>query len=89
LPSGLRRARLQAVYPVLRGKDVETGRFSQEARLRQFDILRTAQQHVLDLDNWHEFLGALRQARHRSGSMITSRFTIVFCYIAFLVGRRD
>jgi len=86
---GLRRARLQAVYPVLRGKDVETGRFSEEARLRQFDALRTAQQHVLDLDNWHGFLGALRQAGYRSGSMITSRFTIVFCYIAFLVGRRD
>jgi hypothetical protein len=86
---GLRRARLQAVYPVLRGKDAETGRFSEKTRLRQFDILRQAQQDVLDLVNWHEFLSSLRQAGYRSGSMITSRFTIVFCYITFLIGRRD
>ncbi|MGH3669960.1 MAG: DUF262 domain-containing protein [Pseudonocardiaceae bacterium] len=86
---GLRRARLQAVYPVLRGKDAETGRFSEKARLRQFDILRQAQQEALDLVNWHEFLSSLRQAGYRSGSMITSRFTIVFCYITFLIGRRD
>lgn len=86
---GLRRARLQAVYPVLRGKDAETGKFSEESRLRQFEVLREAQQYVLDLANWQEFLSALRQAGYRSGSMITSRFTIVFSYVAFLVGRRD
>jgi hypothetical protein len=86
---GLRRARLQSVYPVLRGKNAETGKFSEEARVRQFTVLRDAQQYALDLTNWHEFLSALRLAGYRSGSMITSRFTIVFCYMAFLVGRRD
>ncbi|SDG04274.1 Putative DNA-binding domain-containing protein [Lentzea fradiae] len=86
---GLRRARLQAVYSVLRGKDAETGKLSEEARLRQFEVLREAQNFALDLDNWHDFLGALRLAGYRSRSMVTSRFTIVFSYVTFLVGRRD
>ncbi|MDQ0379990.1 GmrSD restriction endonuclease domain-containing protein [Amycolatopsis thermophila] len=86
---GLRRARLQAVYPVLRGKELDTGRISPDARERQFDLLRAAQREALDLDNWHEFLGALRHAGYRSGAMITSRFTIVFSYIAFLIAKSD
>jgi hypothetical protein len=86
---GLRRARLQAVYPVLRGKELDSGRISEEARQEQFDKLRLAQDVVLDLRNWHEFLSALRLAGYRGRSMITSRFTIVFCYITFLIGRRQ
>jgi hypothetical protein len=34
-------------------------------------------------------MSAVRHAGYRSGSIITSRFTIVFSYIAFLIGRRD
>jgi hypothetical protein len=86
---GLRRARLQAVYPVLRGKELDTLRLSEDTRKRQFELLRSAQQEALDLTNWHEYMSALRHAGYRSGSMITSRFTIVFSYIAFLIGRRD
>ncbi|RZS32206.1 putative DNA-binding protein [Herbihabitans rhizosphaerae] len=86
---GLRRARLQAVYPVLRGKEIDTGRMSEEVRTRQFELLRDAQKEALDLDNWHEFLGALRQAGYRSGSMITSRFNVLYCYVMFLIGWRD
>ncbi|MDN5852457.1 MAG: DUF262 domain-containing protein [Actinomycetia bacterium] len=86
---GMRRALLKAVYPVLRGKDIETGRPSVEARDRQFALLRAAQEEVLDLTNWHEFLKSLRQAGYRSGAMITSEFNILFSYMIFLIGRRD
>src|SRR5262249_30249214 len=36
-----------------------------------------------------EFLKALQEAGFRSGKMITSRNTIVYSYLIFLIGRRD
>ncbi len=59
--SGLafRRGRLQHVYSLLRGKDLETGQVSPQQREAQFERLREAQEHVLDLSNWHEFLKCL------------------------------
>ena len=44
-----RRARLQHVYSVLRGKDLETGGVSTERRTEQFERLAEAQEQVLDL----------------------------------------
>ena len=38
-----RRARLQYVYSILRGKDLETGQFSDERRETQFEKLKNAQ----------------------------------------------
>ena len=37
---GFRRARLQYVYSLLRGKDLETGEFSEQHRIDQFAILK-------------------------------------------------
>src|SRR5690606_9320695 len=39
---GFKRARLRHVYSILRGKDVETGEFSDERRNSQFEILTYA-----------------------------------------------
>lgn len=86
---GLRRAQLRAVYPVLRGKEIDTGKVSTEARDAQFKLMRLAQEQVLDLTNWHEFLKAVQQAGYRSRSMITSEFNVLFSYVTFLIGRRD
>jgi len=86
---GLRRGRLSATYQVLRGKDPDTGQFSDEAREKQFGLLRSAQEDVTDLTNWHEFLKSLRQAGYRSSSMVTSDNNILYSYLAYLIGRRD
>ena len=83
----LRRGRLQYVYQMLRGKDLETKQVSPEIRERQFERLRQAQKSVLDLTNWHEFLKAVRRAGYRSGSMITSHNNLLFSYLLYLVGR--
>ena len=83
------RARLQHVYSILRGKDLETGRVSEERRKEQFDVLAAAQDEVLDLTNWHEFLKCLRFAGFRGRKMITSDNTILFSYALWLIGRRD
>jgi hypothetical protein len=84
-----RRGRLQYVYSLLRGKDLDTGVVSPERRAEQFERLRRAQDDVLDLSNWHEFLKCLGAAGFRSRRMITSENAIIFTYALWLVGRCD
>ncbi|MGB3356832.1 MAG: DUF262 domain-containing protein [Mycobacterium sp.] len=84
-----RRARLQYVYNILRGKDLETGNVSASRREAQFQILSGAQDRALDLTNWHEYLKCVYAAGYRSGRMITSQNTILFAYALWLIGRVD
>lgn len=84
-----RRGRLQYVYSILRGKDLETGKFSPERRDAQFEQLRDAQAAALDLTHWHEYLKCLQQAGFRSSRMISSETALMYVYILWLLGRRD
>ncbi len=86
---GFRRARLQHVYSILRGKDLDTQEFSDERRVAQFDVLKRAQAHVLNLTFWHDFLKAVRQSGHRSKQTITSPTAVVFAYTLYLLGRTE
>jgi hypothetical protein len=81
------RGRLKSVYQVLRGKDLETGRFSPERRNEQFVRLRTAQQQVLNLTHWHQFFGALVGAGFRSGDLISSENALLYAYAFYLIGK--
>jgi hypothetical protein len=85
---GFRRARLQHVYSLLRGKDLETGKFSDEQRVSQFDILKKSQAETLNLQHWHEFFKVLMRAGYRRGDMISSQINLLFCYALFLIGRK-
>jgi len=84
-----RRARLQHVYSVLRGKDMETGEVSESRRDKQFRLLREAQDYVLDLQNWHEYFKCLLRAGFRSGQMVSSEAGMLYTYALYLIGRRD
>jgi hypothetical protein len=84
-----RRGRLQHVYSILRGKDLDTGVISPRRREEQFDWLRQAQESVVDLTNWHEYLKCLTAAGFRSRKMITSENAVIFTYALWLIGRRD
>jgi hypothetical protein len=86
---GFRRARLQYAYSILSGKDLETGEVSDDLRLENFQTLQEAQDYALDLTHWHEYFNALSRAGFRSGDMITSQMTIFYCYLMYLIGRRD
>jgi len=86
---GFRRARLQHVYNILRGKDLETGEFSDERREEQFEILRNAQDQVLNLQNWHEFQKCLLRAGYRSADMITSQVGLLYAYVFYLIGKHN
>jgi len=84
-----RRARLQHVYSILRGKDLSTGEVSTARRDEQFERLRSAQDEVLDLTNWHEYLKCLTLAGFRGRRMVTSDTALIYCYVIWLIGRRN
>ena len=84
-----RRGRLQHVYSILRGKDLETGDVSASRRIEQFDKLRRAQDEVINLTNWHEFLKCLNHAGFRSGRMIASESAVIYTYVLWLIGKCD
>ena len=85
---GFRRARLRAVYSILRGRDVETELYSDDLREQQFQTLQDAQAGVLDLQNWHEFLKSLMRAGYRSDKMISSNNALLYSYVFYLIGKR-
>lgn len=86
---GFRRARMQYVYSILRGKDLDTGEFSEERRTKQFEVLKEAQDKTLNLNNWHEFLKAVRLAGYTRGDYISSRTGLVYVYVMFLIGKYE
>ena len=83
------RARLEHVYSILRGKDLDTGEFSADRRENQFARLRDAQSKVLNLQYWHDFLQCIRQAGYRDSWMISSRNTLLYSYTLYLIGRTE
>ena len=84
-----KRARLKYVYSILRGKDLETEKFSDERREQQFELLKDSQQRTLNLQYWHDFMNCIRQAGFRSGKMISSQNNLLFSYILYLIGRTE
>ncbi len=84
-----RRGSLRHAYRILHGKNLDAGTPSTDQRTAQFDKLRTAQDEVLDLTNWHEYLKCLTYAGFRSERMITSRNALICTYALWLIGRRD
>jgi hypothetical protein len=84
-----RRAVLRHAYSILRGKDLETGAHSQERREEQFDRLQAAQDHLVNLLHWHEFLQCLERAGFRGSKMISGQNAILYSYALWLIGRVD
>jgi hypothetical protein len=84
-----RRAVLRHAYSILRGKDLETGEFSAQRREEQFDRLQRAQDHVVNLLHWHEFLQCLERAGFRGSKMISGENAILYSYGLWLIGRVD
>lgn len=81
------RGRLKSVYQVLRGKDPDTGEYNPQRRQDQFDILAEAQEHVLNLNNWHQYFKALVGAGFRSGELVSSKNALLFGYAFYLIGK--
>ena len=74
----LKRAKLESVYNVLRGRDIKSGRENPEVREEQFQKLKMGQSEVLKLDNWHSFLSALQHVGYRNEKMLTSETVVIY-----------
>jgi len=86
---GFKRAQLKYVYSLLRGKDLETQKFSDERRKEQFEVLQKAQERALNLQYWHDFMQCIRQAGFRSEKTISSQNNLLMSYILYLMGRTE
>ena len=86
---GFRRARLEHIYSILRGKDLQTGEFSDKRREEQFAVLKKSQKYILDLQHWHEFFKALVLAGFRRSDLISSKNALLYTYALYLIGKRD
>lgn len=84
-----KRAVLRYVYSILRGKDLETGEFSEERRDEQFNKLKEAHKKALNLTNWHEYLKCIQQAGYIKGDIISSKTTIIYVYVMYLIGKEE
>lgn len=84
-----KRAKLKYVYSILRGKDLETEKFSDERRVEQFAILKKAQGRTLNLQYWHDFMNCVMQAGFRGSKMISSENNLLFSYMLYLIGRTE
>lgn len=84
-----KRGRLKHVYSILRGKDLDTGEFSAERRETQFAKLKDAQDRVLNVQYWHDFLNCIRLGGFRSGKMVSSNNNLMFSYMLYLLGRTE
>lgn len=86
---GFRRGRMQYVYSLLRGKDLQSGEYSEQSRNAQFALLQKAQAHTLNVQYWKDFLKCLLHAGFRSSRDISSQNAVLFTYILYLIGRVD
>lgn len=86
---GFRRARLRYAYMLLRGKNLETGKFSEEEREKNLKIFKDAVDKVMDLNNWHAFLNIVAEAGYINNKQIASSNAVVFSYILYLIAKYD
>lgn len=84
-----KRGRLRYAYLLLQGKDLETGKFDADRRTEQFGKLAEAQNSVIDLNNWHEFLKSIQRAGYYTSRQVTSAGAVTFAYMLWLIGKDD
>jgi hypothetical protein len=86
---GFRRSRLRYAYMLLRGKDFDRNVFDNQLRDKRFGELKEHLSMVLNLENWHDFIKCILSAGFISPQLISSKIAIVYCYVLFLIGRKD
>ena len=86
---GFHRARLRYAYMLLRGKNLETGKYSDETRTHNLNIFKEALEEVMNLNNWHAFLNCVSSAGYVSNKLIASSNAVVFSYVLYLVGKLE
>jgi hypothetical protein len=83
------RAKMKDVYSVIRGRDMETGEFSEELRTQQFNRMKMNLPVVLDNTNWQSFLKILIGGGYKDEELISSKNAVLYSYILYLIGKQD
>ena len=86
---GFRRARLRYAYMLLRGKNLETGKFSEDERQANLDKFKEALDRVMNLNNWHDFINIVSEAGYLHEKQIASSNAVVFSYVLYLIAKYD
>ncbi|ODS43035.1 MAG: hypothetical protein MSIBF_07285 [Candidatus Altiarchaeales archaeon IMC4] len=83
------RAKMKDVYSIIRGRDMETGEFSEELRTQQFDKLKLNLPTILDNTNWQSFLKILIGGGYKDEELISSKNAVLYSYILYLIGKQN
>jgi len=83
------RAKMKDVYSIIRGRDMETGEFSEELRTQQFDKLKLNLPTILDNTNWQSFLKVLIGGGYKDEELISSKSAVLYSYILYLIGKQN
>jgi hypothetical protein len=81
---GFRRAKFEAAYNLLVGKEIDADSSADIVNLEKF---KKAQKTSLNLSNWHEYINCVYEAGYLSGDMLASKNVFAFCYGFFLIGK--
>jgi hypothetical protein len=83
---GFRRARLSAVYAILRGRNADGDELTM-GREHHFATLKIGQATTLNVQFWHDFLNSVVLAGYRTPRIISSQVALIFAYSLYLIGR--
>lgn len=83
------RAKMKDVYSIIRGRDIETGEFSEDLRTQQFDKLKLNLPNILDNTNWQSFLKILIGGGYKDEELISSKSAVLYSYIFYLIGKQN
>ena len=64
-------------------------RYGSRGSVDQFDRLQHAQDHLVNLPYWHEFLQCIERAGFRGSKMLSGQNAILYSYALWLLGRVD
>lgn len=83
------RAKMKDVYSIIRGRNMETGDFSEDLRNAQFEKLKSNLPTILENTNWQSFLKILIGGGYKDEDLVSSITAVLYSYILFLIGKQD
>jgi len=86
---GFRRARLRYAYKILRGCDLDTGVYSDEYRIENFNHLKIVLDNVQNIQVWKDFIACIESAGYVVSTLISSKNALVYTYAIYLIGKLD
>ncbi|EFZ36599.1 hypothetical protein HMPREF0663_11512 [Hoylesella oralis ATCC 33269] len=84
-----KRARLRYAYMLLRGKDLKTGKSSEETQTKNLYAFRNSLPLVMNLNLWHAFMNIVADAGYLKSTLISSDNAIIFSYMLYLIGKLE